>query len=189
MKRFLLILTALLLVVSLCGCGKDESVIAEDGQLVAGVEAGNKAVDYSFAYPEEWTVARNDGTIELQFDYNPSDSHANYATYTVLAYTLSDTDQTVSEYWESEKERVKSTFADYKELDVEKYDTTDTYLDDSPAMKIKYSFKHLDMTYISEQIICVRLGSVYLLTLTVPEEGYDHSSSIVSVVKNSLVFE
>ncbi len=188
MKRFLLILTALMLAVSLCACGNDNQSIAADGQLVAGVLAGNNAVDYSFAYPEEWSLARNDGTIELQFDYNPSDSYANYATYTVLAFTLSDTNQTVKEYWDSQKERVEGTFSDYKELDIEEYDTPETGLDDSPAMKVKYSFKHLDMTYISEQIICVRMGSVYLLTLTVPEDGYDYSSSIITAVKDSFVF-
>ena len=189
MKRFILILTALVLAVSFCGCDKNDQSIAADGQLVAGVLAGNDAVDYSFAYPEEWSLVRNDGTIELQFDYNLSDSYANYATYTVLAFSLSDTTQTVKSYWESQKERVVGTLSDYKELDVEEYDTPETYLDDSPAMKVKYSFKHLDMTYISEQIICVRMGSVYLLTLTVPEEGYSYSSSIISAVKDSFLFK
>lgn len=190
MKKFVLILTAMLLAVSCCGCVNNDDAEAGEGMKWAGVKAGNEAVDYSFAYPEDWEVTRDDGTTELQFDYNPSDSHANYATYTVLAYNLgADSPQTVKDYWAEQQERVADTFKNYKELDVDEYDEPDEYLDDSPAMKVKYSFDYLDMTYISEQIICVRMGQVYILTLTVPEKGYDASSSIVATVKDSFRFE
>ncbi len=190
MKRFLLMLIALFMVVSLCSCSNNDEITVGEDQVLAGRQAGNEAVDYSFAYPKEWSRVRNDGTIELQFDYNPSDGYANYATYTVLAFALSDNAQTVKGYWEEQEPRVKDTFNDYKVLDIQEYDTPETYLGKvAPAMKVKYSFRHMDMTYISEQIICVHMNSVYLLTLTVPEEGYEFSSGIVACAKDSFVFE
>lgn len=189
MKRFLLVLLSFLMLVTFCSCAADNGeVIAADGQKVAGKEAGNNAVDYSFAYPDEWSVARNDGVVEIQTDCNASDAVAEYATITVLAFTLSDTAQTAKEYWESQKEETASVFTDFKELDVEEYNSEDKYLDDAPALKVKYSGKMNGRTYISDQIICCRMGEVYLITLVTPEEYYDDVSSALSVVKDSFKF-
>ena len=190
MKRFVLILLALLTVASLCACGTKNNgdFITADGQKAAGREAGNAAVDYSFAYPEEWTIARNDGVVEIQTDCNLSDAVAEYATVTVLAFTLPDGVETAKQYWETQEQDTASVMTEYKLLDTKEYTEADQYLDDTPAMKVKYSGKMNGRTYISDQIICCRYGEVYLITLVVPEEYYESVSSVVSVVKDSFKF-
>ena len=188
MKRFLLIFISCLMVFSLCACDSSDPAVAGEGQKLAGRDAGNEAVQYSFAYPEEWELFRNDGVVEIQYDCNESDAVAEYATITVLGFTLSDSDQTAKEYWAEQKPEAESVFTDFKELDIEEYDTAEKYLDDAPAMKVKYSGKMNDRTYISDQIICCRLGEVYLVTLVVPEEYYDSVSSALMSVKDSFKF-
>ena len=186
MKKFLLIITSLLLVVSLFGCNKNEStgtVTVGDKQQLAGFEAGNKAVEYSFAYPEEWEIMRNDGTLEFRYDCNKSDLLAEYATITTMAFTLPDSNMGATNYWEAKKSEHEKLFEDYKELDTE-----ETQLDGTPAYKVKYSGKMNGNTYVSEQIICCRYGSVYLVTLVSLEEYHDEINSALFTIRDSFKF-
>lgn len=188
MKKFLLILLSVLMVVSVSACDSSDPTVAGEGQKLAGKDAGNTAVQYSFAYPEEWDVYRNDGVIELQIDCNQSDAIAEYATITVLAFTLADSNQTAKEYWESQKPEAESVFQEFKELDINEYNEEGKLLDDAPAIKVKYSGKMNGRTYISDQIICCRMGEVYLVTLVVPEEYYEDVASALITVKESFKF-
>ena len=189
MKKFALIFLSLLMAVSFCACGSNDEVLVENGQKLAGKQAGNEAVSYSFAYPEEWELIRDDGVVEIQYDCNESDAIAEYATLTVLTFTLTDTEQTALQYWESQKPEVESVFNEFKELDTEAYDTEDKYIDGAPALKVKYSAKMNDRTYVSDQIIVCRYGEVFLITLVAPEDYFESVSSALSVVKNSIDFE
>ena len=54
MKRFILIVLACILALSLVSCGKDDEIELGEGLTLAGTQAGNEAVEYSFTYPEEW---------------------------------------------------------------------------------------------------------------------------------------
>ena len=64
MKKLLLLITALIMVLSLCSCGDGEKLAEKDGMYIAGKDGGNEAVQYSFLYPKEWELSRNDGTID-----------------------------------------------------------------------------------------------------------------------------
>lgn len=188
MKKLLLVLLSILTVSAFCACGNDGEVIAADGQKLAGIDAGSNAVDYSFAYPGEWEMIRNDGVIEIQYDCNESDAIAEYATLTVLAFTLPDDVQTAKEYWESQKDETASVFQEFSLLDTQEYNTEDKYVGGTPALKVKYSGKMNGRTYVSDQIILCRYGDVYLITLVAPEEYYESVSSALTVVKDSIKF-
>ncbi len=189
MKRFILILTCLLLAVSLCSCKDNGETVAEPGTELAGRGAGNEAVYYTFTYPEEWELARDDGVIEIQYDCDESEMTAKYATISVLSFGLSDTEQGAKAYWESHEKELQSLYTDYKFLDTEEYNEEGKLLDDSPALKVKYSGKINEISYMNEQIICCRYGSVYLITLVVPEEHYDKVSGSLNAIKENFDFE
>lgn len=188
MKKFLLILLSALMIFALCACDSSDPTVAGEGQKLAGKDAGNNAVQYSFVYPEEWEMYRNDGVIELQIDCNLSDAVAEYASMTVLAFNLANSEQTAKEYWEEQKIEAQSVFKEFKELDIKEYGEPENYLDDAPAIKVKYSAKMNDRTYISDQIICCRMGEVYLITLVAPEEYYENVESALITVKESFKF-
>lgn len=188
MKRFLLIAISALMLFSLCACGEESEVVVQDGMKLAGAEAGNAAVYYSFTYPETWELIRNDGVIEIQLDCDDSAATAKYATLSVLSFSLYDPNQLVKPYWEEYQKDVEGIYEDYRLLDTEEYDTQDKYLDDAPALKVKYSGRINNVTYVTEQIICCRNGSVYLITLVVPEEYTDKVEGVISVVKDNFKF-
>ncbi len=171
MKRTLLILTAFILCFSLCACGDK-------------VEPLNEAVGYTFTVPEEWELIRNDGTIELRYDLIESDQMAEYATITALTFTLGSeqADFGAKNYWEFYKKDVEK-LGEYKELDFEEFE-----LNGTPALKVKYSYKPLEKVYISEQIICCRLGEVFIITLTSPEAKNEDVTDDFKTVRDSFQF-
>lgn len=184
MKKFLLILISLIMTISCCACGSSsDEIIAEDGTKLAGKQAGNNAVTYSFAYPEEWEMFRNDGVIEIQKDCNESDALIDPATITTLVFTLGDANMGAKNYWEDQKDETEALFQEFKELDTE-----ETQLDGTIAYKVKYSAKMNGRTYISEQIICCRLGEVFLITLVAPEQYHDDCTSALYAVRDSFKF-
>lgn len=184
MKRFLLILISLLTAFSCCACSSSNGeIVAEDGTKLAGKQAGNEAVSYSFTYPEEWELFRNDGVIEIQKDCNESDTVIEYATITTLVFTLNDSEMGAKNYWDSQKADTEALFEEFKELDTE-----ETQLDGTVAYKVKYSGKMNGRTYISEQIICCRLGEVFLVTLVAPEQYHDDCTSALYSIRDSFRF-
>ncbi len=197
MKRFVLILSALLLAVTATGCSKQndvtldngsaiEEVMGKDNDKIAGVDAGNKAVEYSFNYPEEWTMIRNTATIELQYDCNESDRYAEYATITTMAFDLSaeEINMGAIDYWKKYKPEHERIFDSFKELDKE-----ETKLGGEAAYKVKYSGKINGNGYVSEQIICCKAGSVYLVTLVSPEKYHDDINSVLTDIAKSFKFQ
>ncbi len=187
MKRFFLILISILTILSLASCSGGDEVMVQDGMKLAGRNAGNEAVDYSFTYPEAWTLIRDDGVVEIQLDCNDDDFKAEYATVNTLVFTLPDSSMQAKPYWDSQVEDIKSVFEDYTLLDTKEY-TGDEKLDDTDALKVKYSAKANGRKYIFEQIICCRYGNVYTITLSVPEEYYHKVSSILGDVKENFKF-
>jgi hypothetical protein len=188
MKRFLTAALAVLLVFAFCACAKTEEVIVQDGMKLAGVQAGNKAVEYSFTYPEEWEIIRNDGVIEIQLDCDDSQATAVYATLTVLSFGLKDASQLAKPYWEEYELQLKGLYKDYKLLDTKEYDTAENYLHDAPALKVKYTGTLNGINYFNEQIICCRGGSVYLITLVVPNEYAERVDGVMKTVKENFKF-
>lgn len=189
MKKVLIFALTLIMTFGFCACSNDNGeVIVEDGFKLAGIEAGNKAVEYSFTYPEAWQLIRNDGVIEIQFDCNESAMYAQYATVSVLTFGLSDATQTAKAYWTEHEKQLQGIYTDYKLLDTEEYTENDELLDDVPALKVKYSGKLNEKVYINEQIVACRYGKVFLITLVVPEESYEKVETVIDVVKKNFKF-
>ena len=128
---------------------------------------------------------RNDGVIELRYDCNQSDLVAEYATLAVLTFNLGEerNDWGAKNYWDEYKSDVE-TLGEYKELDYK-----ELQLDETPAVKAKYSFKTADKTYISEQVICCRYGEVFLITLTTPEEYVEETDTVMAGVLETFEFK
>lgn len=184
MKRFLIFVLAIATLFSFCACSNNDEYIVEDGLKLAGKQAGNNGVDYTFTYPEEWTMIRNDGVIELQYDCNKSDMLAEYATITTLVFKLSESGMGAKDYWDSQKPEHEKLFQEYKDLDEK-----ETELGGTIALKVKYSGKMKDRIYVSEQIICCRGSQVFLVTLVAPEEYHDSVSSALEAVRKNFKYE
>lgn len=188
MKRFILVLLALCFVFALCACNKEDETIVQDGMKLAGREAGNQAVDFNFTYPEAWELIRNDGVVELQLDCDDSAATAQYATLTVLTFSLYDPNQSAKAYWAEYEKDVSALYKDYKLLDTEEYNEADKYLDDAPALKVKYQGALNGKSYVNEQLICCRYGKVYIITAVVPEEFSDKILGVMASVKANFNF-
>ncbi len=189
MKKLLILTLTVIMTFTFCSCSSSsDEVIVGDGLKLAGFDAGNKAVEYSFTYPELWSMIRNDGVIEIQFDCDDSAMYAKYATLSVLTFGLSDVSQTAKAYWAERENQLQGIYTDYKLLDSEEYAEADKYLHDVPALKVKYSGKLNNITYINEQIVACRYGKAYLITLVVPEEHYEKVETVMSVVKKDFKF-
>ena len=189
MKKLLTFTLAIILTLSFCACSNDNGeIIVEDGLKLAGVQAGNKAVEYSFTCPEAWQMIRNDGVIEIQFDCNDSAMYAQYATVSVLTFGLSDATQTAKAYWTDHEKQLQSIYSDFKLLDTKEYTEKDDLLDGTPALKVKYSGSLNEKVYINEQIVACRYGKVFLITLVVPEESYEKVENVIDVVKKNFKF-
>ncbi len=183
MKRFLILILTLVMAFTLISCGNDDETVVQDGMKLAGKEAGNDAVEYTFTYPEAWTMIRNDGVIELQYDCDESDATAKYATVVILSFGLKDTDQLAKDYWKEYKTELESLYTDFKELDSEEIKVADTV-----GLKVKYSGKLNERSYSYEQVIICRAGSVYLITLSSPEEHFETVSTVIKSVTESFKF-
>lgn len=189
MKKLLILALTLIMTFSFCSCSNQgDEIIVGDGLKLAGLDAGNKAVEYSFTYPENWSMIRNDGVIEIQFDCNESAMYAEYATLSVLTFGLDDASKTAKAYWTDHEKQLQGIYTDYKLLDTEEYAEKDKYLDDVPALKVKYSGKINDITYVNEQIVACRYGKVFLITLVVPENGVEKVEGVMDVIKKDFKF-
>lgn len=181
MKRFILMITAALLALSLCACGRSSETSAQDGEKLAGKGGGNEAVDYTFAYPEEWELSENNGVIAIRYDCNPSDAIAEYASISVMAFSLSGSDAVgAKNYWESYEQDIKKNFSDYKALD-----TAELTVDKYPAYKVKYSATMNEKTYLFEQVLCSTGADIYIITLTAAEKDYEVASPALKRVYES----
>ena len=169
MKKTAVLLLAFLLVFSLFSCSKKDSDIPE-GKEVAGYNGGNTAVDYSFFYPERWELSENTGIISIRCDCNISDQIASYATISVMAFTLNENEKNMGAktYWENYRKDVESTYKDFKMLD-----DKEVKLDNVDAYRVKYSASLTENKYTFCQVICVRYGTAYLITLTAKENEFE----------------
>ncbi len=186
------IITVLLIVITLCtlvSCKGSNEIELGEGLKLAGKQAGNEAVQYSFTYPEEWELCRNDGVIEIQYDCDESTTTAKLATVSVLAFDLQDATQLAKDYWESHEADLKSLYTDYKLLDTEELVDDGKKLGNTVALKVKYSGTLNGISYFNEQIICCRSGSVYLVTLVVPSEYESKVVDVIEAVRKDFIFE
>ena len=178
-----------IMLLAFCACSDDSGeIIVAQGLKLAGNQAGNQAVEYSFTYPEEWSLIRNDGVIEIQYDCNESNMYAQYATVSVLSFSLQDPTTAAKPYWTEHEKQLQTIYTDYKLLDTKEYTEDKDLLDDVPALKVKYSGKINEITYVNEQIIACREGQVYLITLVVPEESYEKVEYTMDTIRSEFTF-
>ena len=189
MKKYIAIFLLILTIFTLVSCNKSDEIELGEGLKLAGKQAGNEAVQYSFTYPEEWELCRNDGVIEIQYDCDDSATTAKFATVSILAFDLEDASQLAKDYWESHEADLKSLYTDYKLLDTEELVEDGKKLGNTVALKLKYSGSLNGISYFNEQIICCRSGSVYLITLVVPSEYESKVSDVLETIRKDFIFE
>ncbi len=188
MKRLLALLICIISIFSFCAC-EDNANVTPDGLKVAGKDGGNDAVQYTFFYPEEWEIVRDTGTIELKFDCNQSTAVAEYATISVVAFELSgnDVEMTALDYWnEKYKSEVEGL---YDNFEIENENGEELSLDETPAVELIYSGDINEHKYYCEQVICIRYGTVYIITLVVPDENKEFVADALDVVIKDFKFE
>lgn len=183
MKKLLTIILAAFMLVSLCACGDSDEVVVANGMKLAGRDAGNDAVNYNFTYPDDWSIIRNDGVVEIQYDCDDSAMYQRFATVSVLTFSLKDANQTAIDYWTEYEEQLKGIYNDYTAPEtVIRYEEEGKLLDDTPAIRVMYSGKLNDNAYACDQVIACRYGTVYIITLVVPSEYYEKVTTVMDTV-------
>ena len=183
MKKLLMIILSALMLVSLCACGGSDEYVVANGMKLAGKDAGNNAVDFNFTYPEDWSIIRNDGVVEIQYDCDESAMYQRFATVSVLTFSLKDANQTALSYWTEYEEQLKGVYTDYKAPEkIIELNEEGKYLDDTPAIRAMYSGKLNNETYSCDQVIACRYGKVYLITMVVPSEHYEKVTTVMDTV-------
>jgi len=207
-KKIFAALLAVSLIFILCACSDGGKIIAPEGEAVAGFSSGNKAVDYSFTYPDSWELAENDGVVLIRKDVNDSDMIAEYASVNVLTFGLADTNLGARDYWKQYKEDLAKTFNDFEMIGAETSGAPESVdengVSETPeatnegeeitlggvaALKVRYSARITEKTYIYEQVVCCRYGNVYILTLTASNDDYESVRDAFAKVITSFVFE
>ncbi len=182
MKKTLLLLFLCACMILMVSCNK----APKDETLPEGcLRAENDATDFNFCYPNTWVIDRNDGMISIKTNVGKSGTLA-YASISVQAFTMEDSTMSAGNFWDTHKADLEDLYGDKLTIEVEKEETK---LAGDIAARAKYSIKLSDMTYDFEQIICVRYGVAYMITLTAPEGTYETAAPGLETVMTYFVFE
>lgn len=189
LKKILSFLLIAALALTFCGCAQngdgDESL--PDGSL----RFNNDAADYTFVYTDDWSVDYQTGISSLQKNTANSSVAATYARISVMAFDGGSC-ESVREYWQEYKAEIQtyySSFAvDQDDISADENGNVtegrEIKLDDAAALRVKYTadLKGRDsgetsdsdnVPYTFEQVICLRNGSMYILTFSAREGDYD----------------
>ncbi len=182
-KTILLVLLACLCaVLSACGdATATESIDVPDGC----VRTENDTVDYSFCYLSAWELDRNDGMIGIKCNIAERGTIA-YASISTMAFTLEDSSMLANAYWDSYREDLTEMYGDKLNILSEKAETS---LGGVVANRNRYTVALSDVTYSFDQVICIRNGVVYLVTLTAPELGYETAVPCMETVISTFAFK
>ncbi len=157
----------------LSSCGNKQSV-ATGGFSVTE----NQFVDYTFEYPEDWKLIRNDGMIAIK----PDNDNVS------LSCTIFEPDNPsmlVNEYWDGYFKTYKETFGDKVEVVSEE----ETVLHDVPAKDITYTSEIVGESYTFNQVVAIRNGTVYTLTYTAKPDDFDTYKSALTHAVTSFRFK
>ncbi len=160
---FVLIFIILLASASACRTSTEPSS-APEGCL----EAKNDAVDFAFYYKDTWTLDRSDGMLAVKYNVGNSLTK-QYATVSAQAFSLADSSQGANDYWEQNKKDLQSAYGNLITFQVEKLETK---LGGVVANRNRYTIVMSEVPFLFEQVLCVRYGNVYIVTLCVPESKY-----------------
>lgn len=169
----------------LCACGDGDTAPSDASDVPDGcVRTENEAVDYSFCYPSTWELDQNNGMIGIKYNIAEKGAIA-YANISTMAFTLEDSSMLANAYWDGYREDLTEFYGDKLNILSEKGETT---LGGVVANRNRYTIALPDMTYTFDQIICIRNGVVYLVTLTSPEKGYETAVSCLETVLSTFAF-
>ena len=154
-KKLVMIVLAAVAAVSLGACGKTPD--PADGMALAT----NDYVDFSFEYPQEWELLRDDAMIAV----GDADDNANLS---VTSFETKDPNQPVLEYWTEYKEVFAEAFG---EMEIVSED--EIQLGGVPALRVHYTNTLLEDTFSCDMVIGIRNGIVYTMTYTAKPDTYD----------------
>lgn len=186
-KTFLFRCLPFLLLASLllCACSGKES----DGDVPEGcVRLENESVDYTFCYDETWEVDRSDGMVGIKRNVAGGSSIA-YASISVMSFTLPDSDKGMgaNNYWDSRRPELEEFYGGRITFEREREECE---LGGIPANRNLYTTQPFaDESYTCEQVVCIRGGVVYLITLTAPEGGYESAVDCLNTVVETFAFK
>lgn len=191
MKK-LIAVVLLLCVLMMASCSNKTDTEAPEGTL----KFENDIVDYTFFYPDTWRVASENGISSVE--YTSANGHT--AKVSVMAFDT-DADS-VNEYWETYQKDIVATFnvdptpdeskpdtasdeiqqdtaSDESEQDTasdksEPYYKSEVKLDGVTALKVSYtaSYGASENLYRFDQVICIRYGTVYIITFSSLNDDY-----------------
>lgn len=181
-KGTLLILCVLLAAMLFTSC----STNTVDPSVPEGyLRAGNDAVDYTFLYPNTWTLDRDDGMIGIKYNVG-NNLTQRYASISTQAYSLEDANMGANDYWDMYKADIQTAYGNLVSFQAEKVETE---LGEVVANRNRYVITMDAINYLFEQVICVRYGNVYIVTFTTPEENYSEIVSNFDDVLTSFQFK
>ena len=163
-KKILSLLLILPVLLAAAGCQ-----IALPSSVPEGCkEASSEALDFAFYFKDTWELDRADGMLSIKYNVGNNVSK-QYATVSAQAFSLQDSEMGANDYWDSYKGDMQSAYGSMITFQNEKLETT---LGGVVANRSRYTIVMEEIPFLFEQVICVRYGNVYLVTLTVPESRY-----------------
>lgn len=171
--------TAKITILLVCSC----LLLSSCGEKYTEASSGysiteNQFVDYTFEYPEDWEVVRNDGMIAIK----PENADVSLSC---TIFEPDDPSMLVNEYWDGYFRTYKETFGDKVEVVSEE----ETVLHDVPAKDITYKSEIVGENFTFNQIVAVRNGTVYTLTYTAKPEDFDTYKSALTHAITSFRFK
>lgn len=171
-KLGIVVLSSFLL---LCSCSDAPNDGTSENYDVASVEitdaktTDNKYVGYTFEYPKDWKVIRNDGMIAVQ---SQEDDPEKRVTISCTSLDSLDPSLTVSSYWDGDGTEEKPGY--YKQMqetigeDFDERERKELKLGNTgaPALRVTYNAKVVDKNYKFSQVVSVIDGTVYTFTYT-----------------------
>ena len=180
MKKLFILLISALLLLSACGNNGDTDEDIPDNTK----KASNEAVDYYFYYPQHWVQDRSDGMTSIKYNTSPTSTRESYASISVTSFTLANPNQLAQEYWMDYSEQIASVYSDYELLK-----ESETTLGGVVAARKEYKGGLGGEAYNFVQVICVRLGTVYLVTYTAAGNDYSTTISAMETVISNFHFK
>lgn len=163
-------------VLTFASCGN-----SDDAWQPAGMKlASSEDADYKLWIPESWTVDMSTGITSAYV------SSTDLSNISLVAMNLSGDDNylTPGEYWESYKADLASTFSDIA-YDEDTANGISLLLDGNAAMKYSYTATVTGTAFHFQSVICIKNGTVYLLTYTAQPGAYERNlDSVQSIIDN-----
>lgn len=209
MKKITALLVIIcILVLTSCG-GNDDNTTAPEGAL----KFENDVVDYTFCYPATWRISSETGISSVE--YTSASGHT--AKVSVMAFETDA--QSVNDYWNSYKKDISKTFSNFTLIgpngesitgdasstetsehmtesattadESRDIDGTELMLDGVVALKVSYtaSYGASENVYRFDQVICLRNGTVYLVTFSALNNDYAAYVSGFDTVVNYFHFK